>query len=93
MQITKMLIEPNIYSRPQIQLKKVTKIAVHYIGNPGTSAKANRNYFDNLKNTHAAYASAHYIIGLDGEIIQCVPENEVAYCTNSANSYSVSIEN
>lgn len=93
MEIQKMLLEPNIYSRPRLPLNRVTKIAVHYIGNAGTSAKANRNYFDNLKSTHATYASSHYIIGLDGEIIQCIPEDEVAYCTNEANSYSISIEN
>jgi N-acetylmuramoyl-L-alanine amidase CwlA len=75
------------------KLKKVSKIAVHYVGNAGSTAKGNRNYFESLKDNHAAYASAHYIIGINGEIIQCIPENEVAYCTNQANSYSISIEN
>lgn len=88
-----MLLTPNKYSRPQTPLKKVTKIAVHYVGNPGSSAQGNRNYFENLKTNHAAYASSHYIIGLYGEIIQCIPENEISYATNSANSYSISIEN
>ncbi|MBQ6554298.1 MAG: N-acetylmuramoyl-L-alanine amidase [Firmicutes bacterium] len=91
--IKQMLLVPNPYSRPQTALKSVKKIAVHYIGNAGTSAAANRNYFNNLAQTRATYASSHYIIGLEGEIIQCVPENEIAYCTNSANSYSISIEN
>ena len=36
---------------------------------------------------------AHYIIGSDGEIIQCVLETEVAYHDNSANGYSIGIEN
>lgn len=30
---------------------------------------------------------------MKGEIIQCIPENEWAYCTNEANAYSISIEN
>lgn len=93
MQVNKMLLTPNKYSRPQTPLKMVTKIAVHYVGNAGSSAKGNRNYFESLKTGQGTYASTHYIIGLDGEIIQCVPENEIAYCTNSANSYSISIEN
>ncbi len=93
MQITEMLLTPNKYSRPQIPLKKVTKIAVHYIGNAGTSAKANRNYFESLRITREREASAHYIIGLDGEIIRCIPENEWSYATNDANGYSISIEN
>lgn len=93
MEITKLYLTPNKYSRPMTALKKVTKIAVHYIGNAGTSALANRNYFNSLANGRGVYASSHYIIGLDGEIVQCVPETEVAYCTNDANYYSISIEN
>jgi N-acetylmuramoyl-L-alanine amidase CwlA len=93
MEIKKMFLTPNRYSRPQIPLKKVTKIAVHYVGNAGSSAKGNRNYFESLKDSHAAYASSHYIIGLHGEIIQCIPENEWSYATNDANGYSISIEN
>ena len=37
--------------------------------------------------------SANYVIGIDGEIIHCVPDDEVAYASNRANSYSISIEN
>ncbi len=97
MKITEMLLTPNRFSRPQTALKKVQKIALHYVGNAGSSALANRNYFENLKNqkheSEAVFASSHYIVGIEGEIIKCVPENEVAYCTNSANAFSISIEN
>ena len=92
MKITEMLLTPNKYSRPQIPLTDVKKIAVHYVGNPKSTAKNNRDYFENLKNNHARYVSAHFIIGLDGEIIQCIPLNEWSYCTNQANGYSISIE-
>ncbi len=92
MEIIEMLLTPNPYSRPQTKLKSVTKIAVHYVGNPGTTALANRNYFNNLATTHTTYASSHYIIGLEGEIVRCIPESEISYATNSANSYSISIE-
>ena len=92
MKITEMLLTPNKYSRPQIPLTDVKKIAVHYVGNPKSTAKNNRDYFENLKNTHARYVSAHFIIGLDGEIIQCIPLSEWSYCTNQANGYSISIE-
>ena len=91
MMITDALLTPNKYSRPQIQLKSVKKVVLHYVGNPRSSAMANRNYFENQKNG-GRYVSSHYIIGLKGEILRCVPENEVAYCSNSANSYSISIE-
>lgn len=91
MTITDALLTPNKYSRPQIPLKNVKKVVLHYVGNPKSSAEANRNYFENQKNG-GRYVSSHYIIGLEGEILRCVPENEVAYCSNSANSYSISIE-
>ena len=34
-------------SRRGEKLEAVRDIAVHYVGNPGTSAQANRNYFNN----------------------------------------------
>ena len=92
MKINEMFLTPNKYSRPGIKLEKVTKIAVHYVGNPKSTAKNNRDYFENLKDTHERYVSAHFIIGLEGEIIQCIPLNEWSYCTNQANGYSISIE-
>lgn len=91
MNINTQLLNKNKYSRPGSKRSKTTKIAWHYIGNPGTSAIANRNYFNNAPN-HKTYASSHYIIGLNGEIIQCIPEDEIAYTTNDANSYSIGIE-
>jgi len=68
----------NKYSRPAKKLNGVKNIVIHWVGNAGSSAIANRNYFENLKNKHI-YASSQYIIGLNGEVIQCMPENEVAY--------------
>lgn len=68
----------NKYSRPGKKLNSVSKIVIHWIGNANTSALANRNYFENLKNKHI-YASSQFIIGLNGEVVQCMPESEVAY--------------
>jgi N-acetylmuramoyl-L-alanine amidase len=84
MEIKKMFLTKNEYSRPGTPLAGVLGVVLHWVGNPGSSAEANRNYFEGLKNQAGGtetpiYASAHYIIGLQGEIIQCLPENEVAY--------------
>ena len=87
------LLTPNEYSRPQIKLKEIKGVAIHYIGNPGSSAQANRDYFENLKDEHTTKASSHFLIGLDGEIIQCVPTTEISYTSNERNSDTVSIEN
>ncbi|MSS62547.1 peptidoglycan recognition protein family protein [Velocimicrobium porci] len=90
--ITEMFLEPNEYSRPQLPLEKVNGVVVHYTANPGTDAKSNRNYFNNLKDTKATKVSSHFVIGLDGKIIQCVPLDEVAYASNNRNSDTISIE-
>lgn len=82
----------NPYSRPGTKLGKVSKIVVHYTANPGTGAHANRNYFEGLSESGDTYASSHFVIDLNGDIIQCVPLNEIAYASNEANAYSISIE-
>lgn len=85
-------IVENPYSRSGIPLKKVKGIVVHYVSNPKSTARENRDYFENLKDTHTTKASSHYIIGLDGEIIQCIPLTEISYASNDRNSDTISIE-
>ena len=92
MDIDKQYLTVSNYNRPGTRRDRTTAVACHYIGNPGTSAQANRNYFESLRATHTTKASCHYIIGLAGEIIQLIPEEEVSWCTNQANSYTISIE-
>jgi hypothetical protein len=95
MDIQEKLLDVNEYSRSGEKQNKIENIVVHYVGNPNTSAIANRNYFNNLKNTHATYASSQYIIGLQGEIIRCIPDDEVAFHSGSysMNRKSIGIEN
>lgn len=85
-------LTPNEYSRPGDALEEVNSIFVHYTANPGTSAAQNRSYFEQLKDTHERSASAHFIIGYDGEIIHCIPLNEIAYGVQTRNFDSISIE-
>lgn len=86
------LLTINEYSRPAIALPKVRGIVIHYTANPGTGAMANRNYFEGLKDSHATKASSHFVIGLDGEIVQCIPSSEIAYASNERNEDTISIE-
>ena len=86
------LLTPNEYSRPQIPLESVNYIAIHYTANPGATAIANRNYFENLANTHDTKVSSHFVVGLDGEVVQCIPTSEMSYATNSRNVDTISIE-
>lgn len=90
--ITVDYLEPNDFSRPGSELKKIKSVFVHYTANPGTSAAQNRSYFANLAETQERSASAHFIIGYEGELIQCIPLEEQAYAVATRNEDSISIE-
>lgn len=90
--MTEDFLTVNPYSRPGERLESVNNIFVHYTANKGTSAAQNRSYFENLGITGETSASAHFIIGYEGEIIQCIPLDEIAYAVMGRNYDSVSIE-
>ncbi|MCR4674660.1 MAG: peptidoglycan recognition protein family protein [Lachnospiraceae bacterium] len=90
--ITEEFLTVNEYSRPQIALNEVNGIVVHYTANPGTTADNNRSYFEGLATSGETYASSHFIIGLEGEVVQCVPLTEIAYASNDRNDDTISIE-
>lgn len=86
------LLDINPYSRPGIQSDGITGVVIHYTANPGSTAQENRDYFNGLQYSQETEASSNFIVGLDGEIIQCVPTWEVAYASNERNCDTVSIE-
>jgi N-acetylmuramoyl-L-alanine amidase len=83
MTIQQDLLTVNKFSRPGLLLKSVKGLVVHWYANPNTTAKQNRDFFEKRKNGLDGYGSAHYLIGLSGEIIQAIPENETAYHVGS----------
>lgn len=91
--ISEEFLTVNSFSRPGLALTTNPQyIVIHYTANPGSTAMQNRNYFENLKDTQETYASAQFVIGLEGEIVQCIPCDEMAYCSNSLNEICISIE-
>lgn len=86
------LLTVNEYSRPGFAMNKINGIVIHYTANPGTTAKQNRDYFEGLKDSHQTKASSHFVIGIEGEIIQCIPSSEISYASNERNSDTLSIE-
>lgn len=82
----------NEYSRPGTELPTVKKLFIHYTANPGTSAKQNRDYFAGLAQSHETSASSHYVIGYNGEILQCLPLKEIGYAVKGRNFDSISVE-
>ena len=79
---------PRGLARKGFSLKEINYIVVHYTGNPGSTAKNNRDYFAKAD----TIVCSHFVIGLDGEIIQCVPLNEKSAASNNRNIDSISIE-
>ena len=94
-EIKQMLLTPNVNSRPQKKLKKIKGIVIHYTANPGSKAEANRNYFESRKeeaDSAENKVSSHFIIDMDGTVIQCIPLDEIAYASNKRNKDTISIE-
>lgn len=80
------------WNRPGEPLNTVKNIFVHYTANPNTSAAQNRSYFESLSENHETAASAHFIIGYNGEILQIIPLDEIGYAVKTRNEDSISIE-
>ena len=76
------IIPVNGAARRGETMKKVTDIAIHYVGNPGTTAQANRNYFAQPD----TQVSAHFLVGLDGEVmVKWLNKIPGGWCIHSQN--------
>lgn len=91
-EISVQLLDMNDYSRPGTEADPITGIVIHYTANPGSTAQQNRDYFNGLQDGHGTSVSSHFVVGLDGEIVQCVPTWEIAYASNERNHDTISIE-
>lgn len=75
-------------SRRGVLLEDFGGIVIHYIGNPGSTAQQNRDFYAN----EGIYVNSHFIVGLEGEIIQCLPLEEKSSASNERNRDTISIE-
>ena len=75
-------------SRRGVMLEGVRNIVIHYVANPGTTAQQNRDYYA----SRSSDVSSHFVIGLKGEIIQCIPLHEKSSASNPRNKDTISIE-
>lgn len=89
MNIIQDFLTVNPYSRAGYVREVTQAIIIHWVANPMTSAKMNRDYFESLKNQKPKpgetikYASTQYLVGLKGEVIQAMPDNEIAWSVGS----------
>jgi N-acetylmuramoyl-L-alanine amidase len=84
MKIIEKLLTVNPYSRPGRPLGAVKAVILHWTGAPLQRAINTWGYFDTGCPRDKHYASAHYIIDLDGTIYHAIPDNEVAYHCGSS---------
>lgn len=75
-------------SRRGVYLEGIRDIVIHYVGNPGSTAQQNRDYYA----SRSSDVSSHFVIGLKGEIIQCIPLHEKSSASNHRNKDTISIE-
>jgi len=76
MKILTQYIPISKYTRPNIKLVKIKGLVIHWIGVSQPKASVIRNNYVRSK----SFASTQYIIDYEnGDIIQCMPENEMAY--------------
>ena len=75
-------------SRSGLKLDGVNNIVIHYVGNPGTTAEQNRNFY----NQPDSNVSSHFVVGIDGHVIMCLPLDEYSAASNHRNHDTISIE-
>lgn len=81
-------IEPGNPSRSGRKLFAADDIVIHYVGNPMSTAQNNRDYFASWNSS----VCSHFVVGLEGEIIMCLPLNEQSIASNQRNIDTISIE-
>ena len=86
--IDQQIIKVDGDSRRGVYLEGIRDIVIHYVGNPGSTAQQNRDYYANPSSD----VSSHFVIGLKGEIIQCIPLHEKSSASNHRNKDTISIE-
>lgn len=82
------IIDVHSTARTGNHLNDINNIVIHYVGNPKTTAKNNRDYF----NKPTTEVSSHFVVGLDGEIVQCIPLWEKSAASNERNRDTISVE-
>lgn len=79
MQLDERLLTVNKYSRPGEKADRRTGLVIHWVGVPCQTAEQVRYFFDKVCPKEKHYSSAHYVIDLDGTILQLIPDDEIAW--------------
>lgn len=82
------IIDVDGASRSGEKLDSVKDIVIHYVGNPGSTAQQNHDFYAGNQSN----VSSHFVVGLDGKVIQCIPLDEMSAASNWRNNDTISIE-
>ena len=88
MNITKKFLTKNEYSRPDRKLHFIKAIIIHWVSKPGQRAYSVWKYWEDRKEGNTGYGSGHYIVDLNGDILHCIPNDEMAYHVGSRFGYT-----
>lgn len=75
-------------ARTGAKLSDFKGIVVHCVGIPGATADERHDYYAATDSS----VSSHFVVGLDGKTIMCVPLDEQANITGARNADTISIE-
>ena len=89
--------EEAVVSEPVKYVEKSPDFAVELLtvneySRPGTELAQVNGIVVHYTANPGTTASSHFIIGISGEIIQCIPCNEISYASNDRNSDTISVE-
>lgn len=71
---------------------KINKIVIHITDGQPDHRRTARYFSDPSNDGKPVYASAHYVVGQKGEVLQMVQHKYAAYHASSANDTSIGIE-
>ncbi len=83
-------LTPNEYSRPQTK-NNPKGVIIHYTGVKGQQALQTIEYFESLKNQktkNPIYASTQFVVDINGDVFQLMPENEICYGVSTPVDYA-----
>lgn len=85
MDIKKYYLTQSYNTRRMEKINEAKYIVITSSKYKGFSALKNRNIIENIKYKEEKEFSCHYIIDIDGSIVNIVPETEMAICTKDYN--------
>src|SRR5262249_50202086 len=87
--------EPTANYRGVSGTRQINRVVIHITDGSG-NINGTIDWFKNTDQRNSKgkkiYASAHYIVGRDGEVVQMVRNNDIAWHASSANNDSIGIE-